>query len=222
MLSAGSSIRFRCSDGLRAGLEWHVRTKASSGDIYIEAQSGKKWIHLSLHESGQWHFAVTRQGRKRAQDPLLRHLATTYSRPELAPGWVHAVRLVVARSEMLPSSQKRDGVIDIPIPTDYPAVAIDLYILDPNHPDATPIEARNAFPIGELWCGDGRALSIIALPMSLTESPSEAFAREKREAMADMKAQGWDGSPTAIVIFTEADSESGYMLQIEVAVSEQV
>lgn len=220
MLPAGSKVRFRVSDGDRGGLEWTVKTKDAKGDVYVEAQSGKKWIHLSLHESGQWHFGVTREGRKRAQDPSVRQLATTVSRPELAPGWLHGMRLVVARSELLPSSAKVDGVIDVPIPSDYPAVAIDLFILDPNHPEAAPILAYEAFPIAEVQLGDGRSISVVAFPMLITESPSEAFALEKKQAMADLKAQGWDGTPTAIVIFADADPDAGYMFQVEVAVSE--
>ncbi|MFM8156028.1 MAG: hypothetical protein ACKOAF_08135 [Actinomycetes bacterium] len=198
-----------------------MKTKALSGDVYVETQSGKKWIHLSLHESGQWHFGVTREGRKRAQDTSLRQLATTVSRPELAPGWLHGMRLVVARSELLPSFAKVEGVIDVPIPSDYPAVAIDLFILDPNHPEAAPIRAHEAFPIAEVQLGDGRIICLVALPMLIPEPPSVAFALEKKQAMADLKSQGWDGAPTAIVIFADADPDAGYMFQAEVAVSDQ-
>jgi len=64
-LPAASTVRFRVQhpDG-RSGSSWSVETAKNHGDVYLCHREGARWIKTSLHESGQWQFAVTEEGQR--------------------------------------------------------------------------------------------------------------------------------------------------------------
>jgi hypothetical protein len=97
-------------------------------------------------------------------------------------------------------------------------MAIELFIADPKR-DARQLAVQSGSLISEIWMGDGRMITVASLPYQIEKPPSVVFAQERIQAMKDMCRLGWDGSPTAMVIFMEPDEFSGFMVQVEIAIA---
>ena len=196
-LPAGSTVRFRVRDADgRSGSSWSVRTAAHSGDVYVSHREGGRWVHTSFHESGQWHYTVTSEGQ--ALDPgSPPYLGVITEHAEIAPGWLHAMRITVARDELRSGWVERvreRPVVEVPADTGFDAVSIDVLL---GATGAAPIRVdEHAFLIAELARGDGGSVVVIAVPTDLDVPVRVALAPLIREAVArstptELPGDGW-------------------------------
>lgn len=93
MLQAPSKVHIPVSDAtLGRGYTWRVRTKATTGDVYLENLSGGRFILSSFHHSGQWHYTVGPLGQTTLEPGDPRHPDVKRERSEVAAGWVLSLR----------------------------------------------------------------------------------------------------------------------------------
>lgn len=216
-LRAGSTVRFRVVDGDGGhGSSWSVQTAKDTGDVYVAHRDGGRWVHTSLHHDGRWHFAVTAAGQELVPASP-RYLGVSSEHDEIAPGWLHAMRITVAGTEMRSgwseAAQPRQ-LVDIPIPPGSGAVSIDVLL---GSPEAARIRIERAFLVGAMQRGDGGMAGIVARVTDLDAPVHEALAPQIEEAVAELCRYGWDGQTgTRLVIF--GGDAGGFLRQIEVAV----
>lgn len=135
---------------------------------------------------------------------------------EIAPGWVHAMRITVAVSELRKGyveAVKPRGMIDVPVPPDVDAVVIDVLL---GAADTGALRIDSAFTVAKLARADGGSAAVIARPMALEAPLHLALTQQIAEARQGIGRFGWDGStPTRMVIFGQ---DEGYLRQVEIAV----
>jgi hypothetical protein len=192
-LPAGSTVRFRVRDGDgRFGSSWSIETARHSGDAVTEAG-------LSLDPDVPAYLGVIKE------------------HGEIAPGWLHAVRITVDRAELRAGwvEQVRDRqVVDIPADASFDAVSIDVLL---GAAGAATIRIDHAFLVGELARSDGGSAIVIARPMNIDAPVRVALRPQIREATKGLRAYGWDGSTASRLVIFGGDSD-GYLRQVEVAV----
>ncbi len=189
----GAAARFRVEDNsLGYGSSWSVRTSKSAGDVYITHREGGRWIHTSLHDSGESHYTVTRAGRAKLAPGESPYLAVGHDKPKFGPGWTHAKRITVAKSEL--RSNWSEGVAQKEI------------IAVPTH------------PIVHMALGNGGQLEVIARPTTLDVDLRDVLAEQITCARRGLQDAGWDGvTPTRMAIFGQ-DADTGLLIEIEIAV----
>ena len=216
-LPAGSTVRFRVRDGDgRFGSSWSIETARHSGDVYLSHREGARWVKTSFHESGQWHYAVTEAGRSLDPD-VPAYLGVIKEHGEIAPGWLHAVRITVDRAELRAGwvEQVRDRqVVDIPADALCDAVSIDVLL---SAAGAATIRLDHAFLVGKLARGDGGSAIVIARPMNIDAPVRVALRPQIWEATKGLRTYGWDGATASRLVIFGGDSD-GYLRQVEVAV----
>lgn len=214
-LPPGSVIRWRVHDATGgAGSSWSAQTARNAGDVYVFHREGARWLKTSFHESGQWHFAITREGQELNPD-VPPYMGVLKNREEIAAGWTHAMRITVARSELrqgyVEAAQPRP-LIEVPVHPDFEAVAVDLFL---GAASAAPIQIENGFLIAQLRRGDGGLAVVVARPMNLEAPLHVSLAGQIAQARDGMRTTGWDGStPTRLVII---GADQSFLRQIEIA-----
>jgi hypothetical protein len=96
-LPVGSSLRFAAGDpnGMRSST-WSVVGGKRERDVYIGARQAMGSHKLSLHRSGKWRLAETRQ-RDDGTDRVLMRYAPP---PEVALGWRLAARILIPTTSL--------------------------------------------------------------------------------------------------------------------------
>jgi len=86
-----ADIRFgvASADGTPGSTCWKVRPSAGDQDVYVTDISERKWLHASLHASGEWHFKLILQGKT--------YVFETTRPPPLDGGFIHAFRITAPR-----------------------------------------------------------------------------------------------------------------------------
>jgi hypothetical protein len=172
-------------------------------------------VHATFHR-GEWHYAVSAEGQAlRPEAP--RYPLTLPGREPPAGGMVRATRITVAvdelRSGWVEHVRNRPGLVEVPATPGFTAVAVELLFLSPV---VGPVSDAS-FIVGRIARGGGAgAALIVAHAMNLAQPVRERFSSEIPQALAGMRAAGWDGSPTRFVI-TGHDPVEGYLSQVEVA-----
>ncbi len=216
-LPAGSTVRFRVRDAdERSGSSWSIESARHSGDVYLCHREGARWVKTSFHESGQWHYAVAEAGLSLDRD-VPAYLGVINEHGEIAPGWLHAMRITVDRAELRADwIEKVRGrqVIDIPADASFDAVSVDVLL---GAAGAPSIGIDHAFLVGELARSDGGSAIVIARPMDIDAPVRVALSRQIREATEGLRAHGWDGSTASRLVIFGGDAD-GYLRQVEVAV----
>lgn len=214
---AGASVRFQVVhvDG-RVGSSWSVRSSKHAGDVYVTHRDGGRWVHTSLHRDGRWHFAITPEGQDLVPKAPA-YLAVTRDREEIAPGWLHAMRITVADSELrsqVLETSKVKSLVAVPMPEGYDGVSIDVLL---GAPDAPALTLDQCFLIAQMRRGDSGLAVVVARPTTLDSPIADALAPALDQAIVELRQFGWDGhTPTRIVIVgTDAH---GYLRQAEIAV----
>lgn len=220
-LPPGSKVRFRVAGrGGQFGSSWSVKTAKVMGDVYVTHREGGRWIHTSLHRDGRWHFAVTDAGQELVP-AVPRYLAVSSDHDEIAPGWLHAMRITVAATELRSGwgeAGRQRALVEIPIPPGAEAVAIDVLL---GSSAAAPVPLSDASIVTKMERGDGGIATIAARPVVLDGPVHKMLAPQITKALADLHTYGWDGrSSTRIVIFG-AHAE-GFLHQVEVAVDAEM
>ncbi|MHB1800058.1 MAG: hypothetical protein ACYCU5_00090 [Actinomycetes bacterium] len=216
-LPPGSTIRFRVVDGDGGhGSSWSVQTAKDTGDVYVAHRDGGRWVHTSLHHDERWHFAVTAAGQELVPASP-RYLGVATEHDEIAPGWLHAMRITVAGTELRSGwgeAAKPRQLVDIPVPSGSEAVSIDVLL---GSPKAARIRIDRAFLVGAMRRGDGGMAAIVARETDLDVRVHEALAPQIAEAVAELCRYGWDRrTSTRLVIF--GGDAGGYLREVEVAV----
>ena len=217
-VGAGRTVRFQVKHPeLGDGSSWSVTSHKRTGDVYVAHREAGHWIKSSYHDSGQWHFGLGATAVARDQDAD-RYLAITHTHREVAPGWVHALRIAVPRSELRhhTESVSTREVLPVSLPWGHDAVAIDLYLGMPGRPLAMRLGPLGR-ALAELERGDGGRALLIRRPLALVRPVADEFAAEISEARHGLVEQGWDGQATRIVIFGMVDSQ-GAQHELEVAI----
>lgn len=216
-LPPGSKVRFRVADvGGLVGSSWSVKTAQLLGDVYVTHREGGRWLHTSLHRDGRWHFAVTSAGQELDPDGP-RYLAVSTEHHEISPGWLHAMRITVAASELRGRWNEKGRareLVEITVPAGVDAVLIDVLL---GSSARTPLPLHDASIIARMERGDG-GMAVIAARAAVLDGPVHTvLGPQIAAALADLRAYGWDGlSGTRIVIF--GDNAEGFLQQVEVAV----
>lgn len=183
--------------------------------MYVTHRDGGRWVHTSLHHDGRWHFAVTAAGQELVLGTP-RYLGVSTDHDEIAPGWLHAMRITVASSELRSGwseGAKSRELIEVPMPGDAEALSVDVLL---GSPSPALIRLDRAFMIANLERGDAGTVVIVARPAILDVPVPVAFASQIAEAVPELRAFGWDGaSTTRLVIF---GGDSGFLREVEVAV----
>jgi hypothetical protein len=144
-LPAGGVLRFALgsADGPRSSV-WSVIGSRNTDDVYVGARDTLPSAKLSLHESGKWRRAMTRQEAERQNLPDGGdRVMNRWEVPEpVADGWVHAVSIAIPSSSIqaIPDPLKRPkkGTINF-----YEAdpgshqVRFDIFIKSVGAPDLT-------------------------------------------------------------------------------------
>lgn len=106
--SGSSTQRFAVGkpEGPRSNI-WVLFTGKKENDIYISMRNFADLIKLSLHKSGSWQWAITKEYAS-GPSPVLpasgdRMLDKWECPPEFAPGWVKAFQVFVPSSEVIMS-----------------------------------------------------------------------------------------------------------------------
>jgi hypothetical protein len=138
-------VRFQVvQDDGHYGSSWSVQTAKGTGDVDVAYRDGGRWVHTSLHHDGRWHFAVTAAGRELVPGAP-RYLGVSTEHDEVAPGWLHAMRITVAATELRggwSESAKQRGLIEVPMPSGFDAVSIDVLLGGRAHPRRPRLHGR--------------------------------------------------------------------------------
>jgi hypothetical protein len=213
-LPPGSKIRFQALDpNLGSGHVWEIKTKTETGDIYVETKSAGKWIHISYHQSGEWHYTLDWQARLRTPESD-RHFGVTFSRDDVISGYKHALRIAVLTNDLMAYgvTPDVDNIIKVPFKPGVEGICMDMFISESNAP---VIRIEDAFLIAKMEMGDGKTAYIFARPYRLLDTPQSAFPEIIRAAQEDVSASNRNGDQTSIVIGCAPEDTVGYMMQIE-------
>jgi hypothetical protein len=184
--------------------------------VYLSHREGARWVKTSFHESGQWHYAVTKAGLSLDPD-VPAYLGVIREHGEIAPGWLHAMRITVDRAELRAGwiEQVRDRqVVDIPADASFDAVSIDVLL---GAAGAATIRVDDSFLVGELARSDGGSAVVIARPMDIDAPVRVALALQIHESREGLRTHGWNGSTASRLVIFGGDAD-GYLRQVEVAV----
>jgi len=193
------------------GHVWQINTSSKTSDVYIENSSREGSVHVSHHESGQWHVAYkTEDGRKKKK-----YLAVTRDRGQVAPGWFHASRLVILKQDAILAFEEA-AAIQVPFDEDFDGICIDVFISDVT---PYPIVIPRAFPVASLRLEDGREVQVFARPYNAIDLPQDAFSNVVQEALESLGGTSWDGSPRSIVVICDSEEEYGYIQQVELRIA---
>jgi hypothetical protein len=207
MLPSGIRVKFQAQlDTHHVGHVWQISTKVNSADLYLENSYIKDYVHVSHHASGQWHYALPGEPRE--------YLAISVRRGEVAPGWVHASRIVIAKEDAV-LSRIDSTAIPVAFHPDYPAICMDLFIAELG---ASPVLVSEAFLIEEFTLGTTHKAVLISRPYGYKESPQEFFQDKIPQFQSDLQSRGWDGQLTSIIVIFDTESEFGYLQQVELSV----
>ena len=138
---AKRSLRFGINDGNgRRAATWKLWTETSGGnsEIYLANRSLGGTLKASLHQSGKWHIAFTKQifdnyvkgAKTKFKD---RFIEKWPKPPEIAPGITLAFRIVTPYSAVTNSTEigKYKGVKWLPNAPESKATEIDILITKP-------------------------------------------------------------------------------------------
>jgi hypothetical protein len=213
-LPPGSKIHFQASDSqVGSGHVWEIKTKTDTGDIYVETKSARGWIHISYHESGEWHYALDERARLLSPESV-GYFDRSFSRDDVTPGYKHALRIGVLKNDLMAHSATEDfpNIIKVPFKPGADGICMDMFISDSNAP---LIRIDEAFPIAKMEMGDGRIAYIFARPYKLLDTPQSAFPEIIRDAQQVISASNRNSDQTSIVISCASEDSVGYLMQIE-------
>lgn len=178
-----ATIRFATgAPGGPHGSVWRLWT-TSAGDVYIAGRSLAGKFKASLHASGRWRIAATKEnveGPDPLVDPLGDRAVHKWERPaEFAPGLTHACSIAIAGSDVdSPASKSSRGeVIWVPAPAAHEVGIFDvIYSRLPKAPNKWPgKDAMGARPVFDTPLPSGEILWVLVDP-----SPDAVFEREGR------------------------------------------
>jgi hypothetical protein len=210
----GSKVRVQVSDFLAgSGHVWEINTKAHTGDVYVKTRSTGKSIHISYHESGEWHYVLEPQIKISVSDGA-RYFGVAHNREDVTPGYKHALRVIVLKSELMPHSATAQIADTIKVPFDQGinGVCLNMYIAEIDAP-LTPL--NNAFPIAVMLMGDGRTAYVFAQSFQFLDTPQMAFSEIIQEARTVVSVNSRAADQTSIVIGCAPAETVGYFSQIE-------
>ena len=219
----GGVVRFQVrEDRLGNSSTWKVRTSKKFGDVYIIHRETGKWIKSSFHEEvGRSHYAVTSRGQKLSSPAGDPYLEISYDRKEIAPGWFHGKRIIIAKSELRPWAEPEVGsnIVSIGTKGDFSAISIDLIL---GGPGAEPLHLKPELGrniLGVFARSDGGSAILLNTPINLEYDIHDSLNTQIQEARDGIRNFGWDGSPTRIVIAL-VNEDTGTQKEIEVALDE--
>lgn len=146
-----------------------------------------------------------------------RYLGVSTDHDEIAPGWLHAMRITVAASELRTGwheGARRRPLVEVPMPSDFDSVSVDILL---GTPTAAPIRIQRAFMVANMERGDGGIAAIVARPMNLDAPVHEVLAPQIAEAVAELRQFGWDGTSTTRLVIFGGDAD-GFLREVEIAV----
>jgi hypothetical protein len=215
---AGEQVRFRVADDQgRFGSSWTARSSRSSGDVVVSHREAGGWVHATFHAGmpGEWHFALTPSGDEQPPDEP-RYVGVLRNPGEVAPGWLHAMRISIPTDELRANWVERAAVRPLITvrPWDaFDAVSIDIFLGGRTRSD---LLVTASFPSGEIERGDGGTVAVVARPERVAEPLRPVRTEEVAGAVAGIRAAGWAGNETTrFVLFGVHDD--GYLTQVELA-----
>ena len=192
---------------LRFGIELHglrsrfyrVRSAARQPQLYVEREGLDKFVHLSLHKSGQWHLKVKHRGA-----------VIEWSRPkEMVLGYTRAVLIVQpAAVAMEDQSETPPDVALFPMTggEDRP-VHFDVILERPgaNMAGWPGKNAMNTVLVGRVPMADGAGTCCVVARQAEMKSGSVTLPRPEPDEVERMRAQIARGDTYMTLFAMQAD-----------------
>jgi hypothetical protein len=187
----GTAVRFfgALDDGRRSPSTWRIWTAVHSSDVYVASRHLAGLVKTSLHVSGQWQTSLLSRDSLRQSWPVPppgRHL-DRWSRPaEFAPGFTHALMIVIPWTQLLPwTDSPRQDTCRLMMEVDT-ALAVDVLILQAT---VRPVSLR--FPdtvvFGRLDIGEGNEVVLLSRRMPWTAEDAERLEAMKTQARSSAR-----------------------------------
>lgn len=120
MTSSSSDLQFGIEvDGQRS-YTWRVRSGARKPELFVERENLPPAVHLSLHESGEWHMKVRRRKVHEWRRPV-----------EITPGYTRALAIVQPVAVAVFTLPAPPGTQLLSQPADAEPTRFDLWIERP-------------------------------------------------------------------------------------------
>jgi hypothetical protein len=166
-------------DGLRS-MTWQVIGHRNTDDVYIGARGLMHDQKLSLHESGRWRWAFTKEAAERYLRPGDDALLKRYSPPvPFKPGWRHGARIRTPSTTFGPA-------FDEPRPRDRQPIRffappdnashLEYYVLI-GDAGAQPLDVETGFVVGGMPLTSGKWVWVTGWFWEMDEEFERAIAQ---------------------------------------------
>ncbi len=165
---------------------WRVWIGKGKADVYLGEREMLREVKVSLHASGDSHYAETR-----SSVPIEERAIQRWSRPaEIAPGLIRNFAVVFPDFCLTSGSEppsKRPPLRLIPPPPNGSATYVNLYVADQGFPQRTlPTPVGAALPLFERSLPDNTRLLIVAHEESLDEGTRVMLVAARDDAYAEV------------------------------------
>jgi hypothetical protein len=117
MPSPTLDLRFGIVVNGQRSYTWHVRSGANKPKLFVDRENLPHKVHLSLHESGDWHMKVGRRAVHEWRRPA-----------ELTPGYIRALAIVQPGAVALFALPAPADAHILKLPADGQPTQFDLWI----------------------------------------------------------------------------------------------
>ncbi|MGN6485241.1 MAG: hypothetical protein ACTHMX_12665, partial [Thermomicrobiales bacterium] len=156
---------------------WTVAGRKNAVDVYIGNRETMKQQKVSLHESGIWRFAWTKEAAEQVLVPGQNRLIEGWKAPDqMGAGWTQGIQIWVLEEDShtvatVPWSRSRNGIKWLPYPGAGKAWVFQVVLAQP---DQGVVSMKDQFPIDafHLRSKEGRIL-ICLLVASVVEVSSD-------------------------------------------------
>ena len=218
MSMAEKSLRFGVRDpvtGLCAAT-WKLSTSDGKPDVYLFCRPVGNAVKLSLHESGQWHFAFGDKGLfEKGSLPKSRFLGVYEKAPHIAPGITLACRVHTPwfACTVAPDSKEEPGMLWLEPAQEGHSIEVAIFLYEgPRQPNDWPgRDGKKTSFVGELELAGGGRVVAVALPAPFVDLlPQQASAPRffKGKSIEDLqgpgnRAMGWGRHPDGSIVVME-------------------
>lgn len=179
--SGSPDLRFGIRLGAGRSRCWRVRSGARRPELFIEREGLEDFVHLSLHESGQWHMKVKGQGN-----------AVQWLRPaEVTPGVTRAVCVVQPNAVVIETAlAAHPEAILLPLPADAAPTHFDVFIEQPgaNMASWPGRSAERTVFVGRIPLAGAAGTCCVVARQAAIEPGSLTLPRPSPEQVEQMRA----------------------------------
>jgi hypothetical protein len=182
------TLRFAVGDpAVRRSSTWSIVGARRSPDVFIGARSNMGRTKVTLHRSGKWRLAFTKQSGLTAPGSDDRVLHRYVSPPELAPGFQHGATVIVPDSCLrapFPEKTPKGGAGPIswwPTPGPGKALRFDLLLCAPDC--SGDLTLNVAGEVGRMTLSEGSALWVVATDVPFSADDEQLMRRLRSDVL---------------------------------------